>query len=63
MKMTFPTVLLTVFIVLKLTKTIAWSWLWVTCPLWIPLGLAALFFSVAFVIALATRRSRRAVRR
>jgi hypothetical protein len=24
-----------VFLVLKLTNTIAWSWWWVTCPLWI----------------------------
>ena len=25
-----------VFIVLKLTDVIAWSWLWVLAPLWIP---------------------------
>lgn len=25
-----------VFIVLKLTKVIGWSWLWVLSPLWIP---------------------------
>ena len=25
-----------VFIVLKLCKVIAWSWLWVLSPLWIP---------------------------
>lgn len=27
------------FIVLKLTKVIAWSWLWVLAPFWIPLGI------------------------
>jgi hypothetical protein len=26
-----------VFLVLKLTKVITWSWWWVTCPLWAPL--------------------------
>lgn len=31
----FGGLLTIVFIVLKLTKVIAWSWLWVTCPLWI----------------------------
>jgi hypothetical protein len=28
-----------VFITLKLTKVIAWSWFWVLAPVWIPLGL------------------------
>lgn len=34
-----------VFIVLKLTKVIAWSWPWVLSPLWLPLvfGLGILF--------------------
>ena len=30
-------VLFIVFLVLKLTGTIDWSWWWVTSPLWIPL--------------------------
>jgi len=29
-----PMVLFLVFLVLKLTYTIDWSWVWVTCPLW-----------------------------
>jgi hypothetical protein len=28
-----------VFITLKLCKVIAWSWLWVLSPLWIPLAI------------------------
>jgi hypothetical protein len=38
------TVLFLIFMTLKLTKTIDWSWWWVTSPLWIPfvLGLAVL---------------------
>jgi len=33
--MTFSTLLAVLFIGLKLTGFIAWSWLWVLCPLWI----------------------------
>lgn len=35
MKLGFMPVLFIVFLVLKLTGYIAWSWLWVTAPLWI----------------------------
>lgn len=34
-----PTVLFIVFLVLKLTDHIDWSWWWVTSPLWIPFAL------------------------
>ena len=37
--MGLSSVLLVVFIILKLTNNIAWSWLWVLSPLWIPLVL------------------------
>lgn len=40
-------VLFVVFLVLKLIGVIAWSWWWVTAPLWIPLAIlvvAALAF-------------------
>lgn len=40
-------ILFIVFLVLKLTGNIDWSWWWVTSPLWIPL---ALFVSVASLI-------------
>jgi hypothetical protein len=33
------TVLFVVFLVLKLTGNIDWSWWWVTSPLWLPLVL------------------------
>ena len=32
-------VLFIVFLVLKLTNNIDWSWWWVTCPLWIGLAI------------------------
>ena len=41
----FEFVLFVVFLVLKLTGTIDWSWWWVTSPLWISIGI--------FIIALA----------
>ena len=33
----FISLLVLVFITLKLTKTIDWSWWWVLSPIWIPL--------------------------
>lgn len=35
----FLQLLTLLFIALKLTNYIDWSWLWVLAPLWIPLGL------------------------
>lgn len=37
-----------VFIALKLMGYIAWSWVWVLAPLWIPIALA---FVLTFVVA------------
>jgi hypothetical protein len=46
-------VLFVVFLVLKLTGNIDWSWWWVTSPLWIPLVLAGcIFLSAVFIIIL-----------
>jgi len=36
------TVLFLIFLVLKLTDKIDWSWWWITSPLWIPLSLGIL---------------------
>lgn len=42
-----PTFLLfLLFLGLKLTGYIDWSWWWVTAPLWIPIGIIAGFFAV-----------------
>jgi len=50
----FPiaSILTIVFVVLKLTNNISWSWWWVVSPLWIPLGLIAILFVVVFVFLL-----------
>lgn len=38
------TVLLVVFITLKLCNLITWSWLWVLAPLWIPIALVLVIY-------------------
>ena len=44
------TILFIVFLVLKLTNNIDWSWWWVTAPLWIPfvifIIIVIIFYSV-----------------
>lgn len=47
----FGTILFVVFLVLKLTHTIDWSWWWVTSPLWIPVLIVIAFFVLAGIIA------------
>lgn len=49
-------VLFIVFLVLKLTGVIAWSWWWVTAPLWGPAAFVVLAFGILFLIALLARR-------
>lgn len=45
--MKFTTLLFVVLLVLKLTGSITWSWLWVTAPLWggLAIWLGILFFT------------------
>jgi hypothetical protein len=50
----FP-VLFLVFLVLKLTGVIAWSWWWVTAPLWIPLVIAILVTIGLVVFSIRTK--------
>lgn len=38
-KLGLPSVLLIVFLILKLTDNIDWSWWWVLSPAWIPIVL------------------------
>lgn len=44
------TALFIVFLILKLTHVINWSWWWITAPLWISFGLVILFFIVIVII-------------
>lgn len=45
-------ILFIVFLVLKLTKVVTWSWWLVTAPLWIPFGIALVIMVIATVVAL-----------
>lgn len=43
------TILFILFLVLKLTRNIDWSWWWVTAPLWIPISIIAIISVVVAV--------------
>ncbi|MEV2239473.1 hypothetical protein [Micromonospora sp. NPDC049891] len=46
----FVGLLTIVFITLKLTGFIDWSWLWVLSPVWITTGVALFFLAVAAAV-------------
>lgn len=48
----FVGLLTIVFIVLKLTGVVAWSWVWVLAPLWISFGLWLVLMIIIGIIAL-----------
>jgi Flp pilus assembly protein TadB len=50
----FSSSLLILFIALKLTKVIAWSWLWVLSPLWIPAAVALVVLLIALIVLVAS---------
>ena len=41
--------LVTLFIILKLTKVISWSWLWVFSPIWITIIIAVSVFGFILI--------------
>lgn len=45
----FGGLLAIVFIVLKLTEVIAWSWWWVLSPLWIPVCIFLVIAILSFI--------------
>ena len=45
-------ILFVVFLVLKLTKVVTWSWWIVTAPLWIPFGIVLVIVIIATVVAI-----------
>ena len=50
------TTLFIVFLILKLTNTIDWSWWWVTSPLWIPVALGIVILGVVGMVMGASGR-------
>lgn len=59
----FDGLLTIVFIVLKLTHTIAWSWWWVLSPLWIGAAIGVVALLIALVVAILASGTGRARRR
>lgn len=53
------TILFVVFLVLKLTEVIDWSWWWVTAPLWIPIALCLIicFFIIIGLVIIGNKVS------
>ncbi|WP_266031195.1 hypothetical protein [Brucella intermedia] len=49
----FPGLLALIFIVLKLTGVIAWSWLWVLSPLWIGFAVFVVVFLAIALLGIA----------
>lgn len=45
----FAGVLFIVFLVLKLTHVVNWSWVWVFAPLWIDLVIAAIILAAVVI--------------
>lgn len=43
------------FIGLKLCGVIAWSWLWVLAPLWIPIALSLLLVVIVLIVKAVSR--------
>lgn len=41
-----------IFLILKLTHHINWSWVWVFSPLWIPVSLALVIGAIAAISAI-----------
>ena len=48
----FTGLLTVLFIGLKLTNYINWSWWWVLSPLWISTGILLVIFSIIFLVYL-----------
>jgi hypothetical protein len=51
----FAGLLAIVFITLKLTGYIAWSWWWVLSPLWIPLAFVVTILLLVTIVGAATK--------
>jgi len=45
------TILLAIFITLKLTNNVDWSWFWVLSPFWIPCALLLVIVATLIVVA------------
>ena len=53
--MTFTQTLTVLFVGLKLTSFIAWPWVWVLSPIWIPLAIGYFLKFLAWCIGLISK--------
>ena len=49
--------LFVVFLVLKFTKVINWSWWWVTAPLWIPFCMCLLIVIISIFVGILNNKT------
>jgi len=54
----FSSLLLLLFIALKLTGHITWSWWWVLSPIWIPIAITVVLFSVWVLVVFIKEKKR-----
>jgi hypothetical protein len=47
----FSSTLFFIFLVLKLTGVISWSWWWIFAPLWIPFAFVGVILAIAGILA------------
>lgn len=45
-----PFLVTVIFLILKLTHTISWSWLWVVSPLWIPVIIVSVLALLVYIV-------------
>jgi len=55
----FAGLLTILFIALKLTGVITWSWVWVLCPLWIGIALGLVIITLVVIIGVLVTLIRR----
>jgi predicted tellurium resistance membrane protein TerC len=54
----FSSLLLLLFIALKLTGHITWSWWWVLSPEWIPTAITVVLFSIWVLVVYIKKKKR-----
>ena len=52
----FLVLLTIVFVILKLTKVITWSWWWVLCPMWIPFLIILGIITLSLIVYLVFKQ-------
>jgi len=48
--LSLPVVVFVVFLILKLTDLVTWSWWWITSPLWIVVALVVVLAVISFCV-------------